>query len=186
MSDPITSTPGVMGGQPCIAGTRITTAGIRDWHLAGYTDDQIAGEYPRLRPEQVRAAIDYEERSTEAHRASIGMVVSQHDTLRALTEATIAARPCDQVHTGTGSLMTCRACEVSGKAWAAYHQATPAPVVLGLLNEIAALRALIREHAEIAGDAHAKAGRHHRADYLRGHWHGLTGLQAAAEAVGRD
>lgn len=43
-----------------IAGTRIPTATIYSFHKAGYSDQEIVKQYPRLTPEDVRAAIKYE------------------------------------------------------------------------------------------------------------------------------
>lgn len=46
---------------PVIAGTRIRTETIWQFHNAGYRDDQILREYPRLTPDDICAAIEYEE-----------------------------------------------------------------------------------------------------------------------------
>lgn len=43
-----------------VAGTRIPTEAIWNFHTAGYTTADIIGEYPRLTPEDVRAAIAFE------------------------------------------------------------------------------------------------------------------------------
>jgi uncharacterized protein (DUF433 family) len=45
-----------------IAGTRIPTEAIWHFHCAGADVDGIIREYPRLTPEDVRAAIDFEAR----------------------------------------------------------------------------------------------------------------------------
>lgn len=44
-----------------VAGTRIRTASIWEYHKAGYSTDKIVHELPGLTPEDVRAAIEYEE-----------------------------------------------------------------------------------------------------------------------------
>jgi DNA-binding transcriptional MerR regulator len=44
-----------------IAGTRIPTKSIRQFHEAGYTTDQIIQEYPDLTPDDVDAALAHEE-----------------------------------------------------------------------------------------------------------------------------
>src|SRR5581483_4641311 len=50
----------IMQGAPVIAGTRIPTATI-DWlHRNGYSEEEILVDFPRLRSEDVRAAIEYE------------------------------------------------------------------------------------------------------------------------------
>jgi uncharacterized protein (DUF433 family) len=50
----------VFGNRPVIAGTRIPTAAIWDFHVAGYEADQILDEYPRLVPADVETAIHFE------------------------------------------------------------------------------------------------------------------------------
>jgi uncharacterized protein (DUF433 family) len=46
--------------QYVIAGTRIPTQAIWEFHEAGYADDEILREYSHLTPDDVRAAIDFE------------------------------------------------------------------------------------------------------------------------------
>lgn len=53
----ITSTPGVCGGEPCIAGTRWRTSTAREYH---YDSLRILRDYPHLTVAQVDAAIAYE------------------------------------------------------------------------------------------------------------------------------
>lgn len=43
-----------------LAGTRIPTEAVWNFHVAGFDVDAIVREYPRLTPEEVRAAIDFE------------------------------------------------------------------------------------------------------------------------------
>lgn len=43
-----------------VAGTRIPTSAIWNYHEAGFNTDDIIKEYPRLTPEDVIAAIDFE------------------------------------------------------------------------------------------------------------------------------
>lgn len=50
----------VMSNAPVIAGTRIPTAAIWDFHEANYDEDAILREYPQLTPADVQAAIGYE------------------------------------------------------------------------------------------------------------------------------
>ena len=50
----------VMGNVPVLAGTRIPTTAVLSFHEAGYDTEAIIREYPRLTPEDVRAAIAYE------------------------------------------------------------------------------------------------------------------------------
>jgi uncharacterized protein (DUF433 family) len=49
-----------------IAGTRIPTSAIWNFHEAGYTSRQIIAEYPRLTAKDIRAAIDFEKRRRSA------------------------------------------------------------------------------------------------------------------------
>lgn len=49
-----------------IAGTRIPTSAIWNFHEAGYTAEAIVGEYPRLTVPDVHAAIDFEKRRRSA------------------------------------------------------------------------------------------------------------------------
>jgi uncharacterized protein (DUF433 family) len=51
----------VMHNAPVVAGTRIPTAAIWDFHSAGYDTAAILQEYPRLTPADVCAAIAYEQ-----------------------------------------------------------------------------------------------------------------------------
>jgi uncharacterized protein (DUF433 family) len=53
-------TPGVCGGKPRIAGTRIRVQDIYVWHeLQGQTADQIVSQYPHLTMGSVYAALAY-------------------------------------------------------------------------------------------------------------------------------
>lgn len=51
--------PQVMGGKPCIAGTRITVELILEKLAAGLTYDMLLAEHPRLRQEDIFAAIGF-------------------------------------------------------------------------------------------------------------------------------
>lgn len=50
----------VSGNRPVIAGTRIPTIAIWDFHEAGYTNEEILKEYPKLRSIDVEKAIEHE------------------------------------------------------------------------------------------------------------------------------
>ena len=43
-----------------IAGTRVPTTAIWNLHQAGFPDSTVIREYPRLKPEDIKAAIEYE------------------------------------------------------------------------------------------------------------------------------
>jgi uncharacterized protein (DUF433 family) len=49
-----------------IAGTRISTRSIREFHNAGYSSEQIMGEYPDLTDADIQAALDHEDKTTAA------------------------------------------------------------------------------------------------------------------------
>jgi uncharacterized protein (DUF433 family) len=49
-----------------IAGTRIPTAAIRRFHEAGYSVDQILGQYPTLTEADVNAALEHEQRLAQS------------------------------------------------------------------------------------------------------------------------
>lgn len=55
----------VLHNETTIAGTRIATRAVWEFSQAGYSIEQIIGEYPRLTPRDVQAAIQYE----QDHRA---------------------------------------------------------------------------------------------------------------------
>jgi uncharacterized protein (DUF433 family) len=55
----ITSDPKVMGGKPCIAGTRISVEVLLDHLASGESMDELLAGYPPLTEENVRAALAY-------------------------------------------------------------------------------------------------------------------------------
>jgi uncharacterized protein (DUF433 family) len=55
----------VLSGATVIAGTRIPVSTIYEMHEEGFTSDQIMCEYPRLRSEDIEAAIAYVEREAK-------------------------------------------------------------------------------------------------------------------------
>jgi uncharacterized protein (DUF433 family) len=61
----ITRSRGIMHNAPVLAGTRIPTSAIWDFHEAGYGSDEILRQYPRLQDADVDAALTYE----REHRA---------------------------------------------------------------------------------------------------------------------
>ncbi|MGH7929214.1 MAG: DUF433 domain-containing protein [Candidatus Binatia bacterium] len=52
--------------EPVLAGTRIRTSAIWNFHRAGYSTKEILDEYPRLTETDIEAAIDYESRQRQA------------------------------------------------------------------------------------------------------------------------
>ena len=56
----IESRPGVCGGKPCVAGTRIRVWDIHVWHdLQGLSPAEIIADFPRLSVADVYAALAY-------------------------------------------------------------------------------------------------------------------------------
>ncbi|HYE72539.1 MAG TPA: DUF433 domain-containing protein [Blastocatellia bacterium] len=59
ISSLITSVPGVVGGRPCIAGTRVPVRAIAISYKQGYLPEEIVQQYERLSIAQVYAALAY-------------------------------------------------------------------------------------------------------------------------------
>lgn len=87
LADRITSTPGVCGGKPCIAGTRIRVLDVYVlYELQGRTPDEIVQSYPHLtladvhsalayyyaHPEEIRESYRDEDRIVDEIRAKLG------------------------------------------------------------------------------------------------------------------
>jgi uncharacterized protein (DUF433 family) len=53
----------VSGNRPVLAGTRIPTRAIREFHDAGYSTEAILREYPDLTEQDVRGALAFEDES---------------------------------------------------------------------------------------------------------------------------
>jgi uncharacterized protein (DUF433 family) len=49
----------VMGGVPCIAGTRIPVATVVGMLADGMTEDEILGDFPQLDSEAIRESLRY-------------------------------------------------------------------------------------------------------------------------------
>lgn len=47
--------PEVMGGKPVIRGTRITVEILLDWLAAGWSEQELFDNYPRLTPDALKA-----------------------------------------------------------------------------------------------------------------------------------
>ena len=61
----IVSNAAILGGKPCIKGTRISVELIMEWLGTGGTPDVIAAKHPLLTPELVMEAIRYVARFTK-------------------------------------------------------------------------------------------------------------------------
>ncbi len=55
----ITSKPGVYGGRPCLAGTRMPVHSIAVRRMEGMSAEQILEEYPHLDLARIHAALAY-------------------------------------------------------------------------------------------------------------------------------
>ena len=51
--------PGLLDGQPCIAGTWIAVAHVLDWIAGGQTVEAFLVAHPHVTAEGVRAALEY-------------------------------------------------------------------------------------------------------------------------------
>ncbi|MFM9995858.1 MAG: DUF433 domain-containing protein [Phycisphaerales bacterium] len=58
-NDRITIDPAVMGGKPCIKGTRVTVGLVLGLMSGGMTRDQILQSYPYLTTQDLDAALAY-------------------------------------------------------------------------------------------------------------------------------
>ena len=55
----------IMGGVPCVAGTRIPVATIVGLIASGLTTEGIVTEYPQLTPDDVQACLGYAARAVD-------------------------------------------------------------------------------------------------------------------------
>ncbi len=55
----ITFDPNVMGGKPCLRGTRVTVGTIVGLIASGSTAQEVLADYPYLEPEDIPAALSY-------------------------------------------------------------------------------------------------------------------------------
>ena len=71
--------PGVQGGDPCIAGTRIPVWVLAAMHKQGDTVDDVLEAYPNLTAAQVHAAFSY----YYDHRAELDAVIAAQNARHA-------------------------------------------------------------------------------------------------------
>ena len=67
----ISADPDILGGKPCIKGTRISVADILQWLASGMTYSRILEDYPLLKEEHILAALAF-----AANRASIIKIIA--------------------------------------------------------------------------------------------------------------
>ncbi|WP_437733055.1 DUF433 domain-containing protein [Sorangium sp. So ce1335] len=63
MEDWIVARPGLLGGKPCIKGTRISVEFILELLASGATPEQILEAHPQITSEGLSAALRYAARS---------------------------------------------------------------------------------------------------------------------------
>lgn len=63
MEDSIVTRPGVLGGKPCIRGTRISVELILELLASGATAQEILAAYPQVTSEGLTAALQYAARA---------------------------------------------------------------------------------------------------------------------------
>ena len=59
MVDRITRNPEIMGGKPCIRGTRVTVGTIVGLVASGHSNGEILSAYPYLEQEDISQALSY-------------------------------------------------------------------------------------------------------------------------------
>ncbi len=59
MFERIVSDPGILGGKPCVKGTRISVEFILELVASGASRDDIVKAYPHLKPEDVEQAVRF-------------------------------------------------------------------------------------------------------------------------------
>ena len=74
MFERIVSDPGILGGKPCIKGTRISVEFILDLVASGGSRDDIVKAYPHLTPEDVEQAVRYAAESLRSDAVLISEV----------------------------------------------------------------------------------------------------------------
>jgi uncharacterized protein (DUF433 family) len=55
----IVSDPVILGGKPCVRGTRISVEMILEWAASGASRDDIVKSYPQLTAEDVEEALNF-------------------------------------------------------------------------------------------------------------------------------
>jgi uncharacterized protein (DUF433 family) len=68
MFDRIVSNPAVLGGKPCVRGTRISVELLLELVAGGASRDDILRSYPHLTPEDVEQAMRYAAQMSGNHK----------------------------------------------------------------------------------------------------------------------
>jgi len=59
----IVSDPTILGGKPCVKGTRISVEMILEWVASGASRDEIVQSYAQLKTEDVEEALNFASQS---------------------------------------------------------------------------------------------------------------------------
>ncbi len=59
MNDWITCSPGILGGKPCVRGTRLSVEFLLELIAGGATREEIVKSYPQLSLDSIAAAVRY-------------------------------------------------------------------------------------------------------------------------------
>jgi uncharacterized protein (DUF433 family) len=93
LADRITSTSGVCGGKPCIAGTRIRVLDVYAmYELGGKTPDEIVAAYPHISLAEVHSALAY----YYSHREEIEKSYQESKRIVAELKDKLGPGPLDQ------------------------------------------------------------------------------------------
>jgi len=65
MGDQIISDPAILGGKPCVKGTRISVEMILEWVASGSSRDDILNAYPHLTATDLNEALQYAAKSVK-------------------------------------------------------------------------------------------------------------------------
>lgn len=71
--DRITMDPRVMGGKPCVKGTRVTVGTIVGLLAAGRTESEILELYPYIASEDIRQALAYAAWRSQEQEVTLGV-----------------------------------------------------------------------------------------------------------------
>ena len=74
--DRITANPSIMGGKPCVRGTRVTVGTIVGLIAAGHEFDQILVAYPYLEREDISQALSYAAWRAEEREVDLGLLMT--------------------------------------------------------------------------------------------------------------
>ena len=80
----ITSTPGICGGRPCIAGAGVSVRAVAVCYKQGLSPEEIAHEYEHLSLAQVYAALAYYHANRDLIEADLEREEAEYDRLAAI------------------------------------------------------------------------------------------------------